>query len=365
MNASSSRALSSCTASCDRGRRPRVVLLGIAGGTTTWSPRADGRPARHGISTAVVVGDRIYVVDQGAGSTRQLTIADPLGRGRGSVLRDLGALLITHLHSDHIVDLPCLLHWGREQGWPPEPVPLIGPGPLPLSTRAYAGRRAGIATGGAVRPGTASLVKGLVHAFRADTIDRVLGAGRPPLEDLVRVREVPVPGRDETTAGSAPVLEDANVRVSATLVEHGDMAPAYAYRFDFDGGAVVISGDTGPCDALVELAVGADVLVHEAISPHFAASRFGAPPYDAAQQQSLDHVFAKHTSVRAVGDIAARAGVPTLVLTHLVPGDLPADAWRDAVTGFDGQVIVGEDLDVVPVQEERPPRLRVRRPSGR
>ena len=138
MNASSSRAPSSCTASCDRGRRPRVVLLGTAGGTTTWSPRADGRPARHGISTAVVVGDRIYVVDQGAGSTRQLTIADPLGRGRGSVLRDLGALLITHLHSDHIVDLPCLLHWGREQGWPPEPVPLIGPGPLPLSTRAYA-----------------------------------------------------------------------------------------------------------------------------------------------------------------------------------------------------------------------------------
>ena len=115
MNASSSRASSSCTASCDRGRRPRVVLLGTAGGTTTWSPRADGRPARHGISTAVVVGDRIYVVDQGAGSARQLTIADPLGRGRGSVLRDLGALLITHLHSDHIVDLPCLLHWGREQ----------------------------------------------------------------------------------------------------------------------------------------------------------------------------------------------------------------------------------------------------------
>jgi len=60
-------------------------------------------------------------------------------------------------------------------------------------------------------------------------------------------------------------MQDENVRVTATLVDHPPVFPAFAYRFDASDRSIVISGDTRPCENLVKLAQKVDVLVHSAM----------------------------------------------------------------------------------------------------
>ena len=105
------------------------------------------------------------------------------------------------------------------------------------------------------------------------------------------------------------------------------MFPALAYRFDTPGGSVVFSGDTGPCDNVRRLAAGADVLVHEAIDLEWMAERVNhLPNRDAV----MGHLGRAHCPPEDAGRIAAQAGVRTLVLSHLVPGDddVPAEQWE-------------------------------------
>lgn len=122
---------------------------------------------------------------------------------------------------------------------------------------------------------------------------------------------------------------DDTVRVSATLVQHGAMFPAFAYRFDTDDGSVVFSGDTSPSDNLITMAQGADVLVHEVIAAEWAESLF---PFPRTPQQDalLEHPTGAHTTTQQVGQVAKRAGVETLVLNHLVPGNWPEERFARA-----------------------------------
>lgn len=129
------------------------------------------------------------------------------------------------------------------------------------------------------------------------------------------------------------------MRVSATLVPHGNVFPCFAYRFDTDHGSVTFSGDTRRSDNVVDLARGSDLLVHEAIS----LLATGLPPALVAGQLGL------HTLVDEVGGVAQAAGVENLVLSHLIdfasPTHLdPADWRRRAQVGYDGRVVVGSDL---------------------
>src|SRR4029079_16476822 len=136
---------------------------------------------------------------------------------------------------------------------------------------------------------------------------------RPPLAPLVHPHEI-------RRAGA--VMKDDLVTVTCAVVPHPLVPIAFAYRFDCPGRSIVISGDTAPSDAIVALAKGADVLVHEALYVP------GAPGDSGSALRK--HVLDSHTPVEEAGRIAARAGVGTLVLSHFVPSETPPvsdDQW--------------------------------------
>jgi ribonuclease BN (tRNA processing enzyme) len=140
-------------------------------------------------------------------------------------------------------------------------------------------------------------------------------------------------------------MQDDTVKVTATLVEHPPVVPAFAYRFDTVDRSIVISGDTLPSANLVALAQGADVLVHEALYAPAIDRLVARIPNAAALKRSI---VSHHTSVEDAGRVAQSAGVKTLVLSHLIPADDPAitdQMWVDVARAhFRGSVIVGKDL---------------------
>jgi ribonuclease BN (tRNA processing enzyme) len=169
-----------------------------------------------------------------------------------------------------------------------------------------------------------------------DIATRITDEGRVPLAPLIHVHELTGPGL---------LMQDENVEVTAALVRHPPVVPAFGYRFDGRDRSIVISGDTAPSDSLIELARGADVLVHDALYvPGIDRLVAGVPNASSLRQSILSH----HTSAEDAGRVAQAAGVKTLVLSHLVPAEDPAvtdQMWIDAASAhFRGSVIVGKDL---------------------
>lgn len=313
----------------------RVVLLGTAGGAGTFAAGGGGA-TRFGTASAVVVDRAVYVVDAGQGVARQLTLALHPEVPAARAFAGLRAVFLTHLHSDHTMDLVDLLLCGQTQSWPTSTVPVYGPGP-----RADAHV-----------PGTRVLVERLIHAFEADSYDRAQMRLRRGRSSMLRGVDIPLPpGATSAADPHEPWLvhEDDAVRVTTTLVDHGSMVPSLGYRFDTADGSVVFSGDTAPCDSLVRLAHGADVLVHEAADPSFGEWQFGPGPLTEDQEHVVAAVLAKHTPTDRVGAIAQAAGVGTLVLSHLVPATAPRERWQAAAEGFSGRFVVGEDLLEIPL----------------
>lgn len=170
-----------------------------------------------------------------------------------------------------------------------------------------------------------------MNAYDIDT--RIASEGRVP---LVHVHEI----RD----GGA-VMSDDNVKVTAAVVDHPPVVPAFGFRFDAPDRSIVISGDTAPSENLVRLAHGADVLVHSVMYPSAIDRLVGRVPNAAALKESI---LAHQTSAEDAGRIAQAAGVTTLVLSHLVPPDDPQVTermWIDAAQShFQGRVVLGRDL---------------------
>jgi ribonuclease BN (tRNA processing enzyme) len=193
-----------------------------------------------------------------------------------------------------------------------------------------------LGTGGGPRPRTTSSASAQVIVSKSDIDIRIANEGRVPLAPLVRVHEVREGG---------PVMADDNLKVTATLVDHPPVVPAFAYRFDAADRSIVISGDTAPSRSLVKLAAGADVLVHSVMYPPAIDRLVARVPNAAALKASI---LAHQTSAEDAGRIAQDAGVKTLVLSHFVPPDDPAvtDAmWLEAAgRHFPGTVTVGKDL---------------------
>jgi len=199
-------------------------------------------------------------------------------------------------------------------------------------------------------PGLVELTQHHIRAAAYDLNIRMREAGRSDLTELIRPSEIAVP----EAAGASPlgpvappmapilVTEDDDVKVTAVLVEHAPVFPAFAFRFDTAAGSIVVSGDTAPCPNLVALARGADILVHEV----FDASQNEQEDQTWEAQRRMHHLTTSHTPLSQVGKVAADAGVGRLVLTHFVPGDdtLPDDHWIAGITAFDGEVTVGHDL---------------------
>ena len=281
------------------GRRPRtrLILLGTGGGPT---------PKKSVSATAqvIIVNDSAYVVDGGDGVARQLVAADV-------PLRSLRHILITHHHSDHNADYGNLLLLSWASGLTTS-VATWGPPPLTKMTELFL-------------------------AMNAYDIDiRIRDEGRVPLAPLIQPHEVSQGG---------VVMQDDNVKVTSTLVDHPLVTPAFAYRFDGPDRSIVISGDTARSDNLVKLARGADVLVHEAMWLP-GLERILARDPNAARLK--EHLLASHTAVEDCGRVAEAAGVKTLVLSHLVPGGdatITDEMWTNAARQhFKGRVIVGKDL---------------------
>jgi ribonuclease BN (tRNA processing enzyme) len=269
----------------------RLILLGTAGGPTP-------KKTRSGPSQIIVVGDRGYVIDCGDGVARQMMIA--------GVFRTLRHVFLTHHHSDHNADYGnlLLLAWGDRLT---TAVDTWGPPPLARMTRLFLDLNA------------------------ADLDVRERDEGRPPLAPLIRPHEVKAAGM---------VLKDDLVTVTAAVVDHPLVPLALAYRFDCPDRSIVISGDTRPSDALVRLARGADVLVHEAL---YEPAAPGAPG-----SALRKHVIDSHTTAEDAGRIATKAGVKTLVLSHFVPAEDPPitdEQWLAAARQtFAGKIVVGKDL---------------------
>lgn len=275
----------------------RLILLGTAGG-----PRPN--KVRSSPAQVILVNSVPYVVDCGYGVARQLAMADvPLAR--------LRRVFLTHHHSDHNLDYGNLLYlaWylGRKT-----PVDTYGPPPIEKMTKLF---------------------------WELNSYDiniRIADEHKVPPAPLFTVHEFDKGGT---------VMQDENVKVTAALVNHPPVVPAFAYRFDTAERSIVISGDTTPCDNLIKLAQGADVLVHEVIhKPSLAKLVARYPNAD----KLLEHIVASHTTHDDVGKVAKAAGVKTLVLSHIVPCDNPSvtdEMWIEgARTHFDGKVIVGRDL---------------------
>jgi ribonuclease BN (tRNA processing enzyme) len=277
--------------------KTRLILLGTAGGP---------RPKKNHNAPAqvIVAGDALYVVDAGNGVARQIVLA-------GLSLPKLRHVFITHHHSDHNADYGnlLLLAWGSGLK---TPVDTWGPPPLARMTRLFLE----------------------MNAYDIDV--RIRDEGRVPLAPLIRPHE-----RKE----AGLVMEDDAVKVTCTLVLHPMVEPAFAYRFDAADRSIVISGDTARSEALIKLAKGADVLVHEALFLP-AVDRLVARIPNAATLKR--HLLESHTTAEDCGRVAAAAGVGTLVLSHLVPPDDPEvteEMWLEAAGAhFKGRIVLGRDL---------------------
>jgi ribonuclease BN (tRNA processing enzyme) len=296
-----------------------LITLGTAAGPAIRGPE-------NGISSALVVGDAFYMVDFGLGCSRAAHEAGLRGK-------DFVPGFVTHLHSDHVVELPGFLlwNWGKPVEGFTGPVSIVGPGKD--ATR----------TGGAGLSGTGELVSHSLKAFSYDIDIRVHDEARPELASLVRTVDLVTPAHGSAAAERPfDVYEDDRVKVTGILVEHPPVRPALAFRFETDAGSVVFSGDTAECDALAVLATGADVLVHEAVNLGFYADKGFAPEF-------LNHQRIAHTPPEGAGRIAAAAGVGRLVLSHLA-GRAEPQWWRSrAASAFDGPVDVAVSGQRFPV----------------
>lgn len=335
-----------------RAGNTELVILGGAAGRTSYGGEPTG-----GFSAAVVVGEDRYIVDFGRGWQEryyQAGLGTPKASSGFSGLEQLKAAFITHLHSDHTIDLPRLLLFGSTEGLRKrkDPVVIVGPGPRgelpPVSPKLK--DKVQLVNPDNPTPGTTSMVQQLFGAYAADLNDNISDSGMPNPNIYIKTRDIKLP---EGTPGSGvsvsppmqpfEIYRDENIVVTATLVDHAPLYPAYAFRFDTAAGAIVFSGDTNKNENLIRLANGADVLVHEVISTRWANNLF-PEPRSAADEAKLRHLLEAHTPTEQVGEVAARAGVKTLVLSHLAPPTVSDEEWTKGVTGFAGKLLIGRPL---------------------
>ncbi len=273
-----------------------VTLLG------TGSPIPD--PHRAGPSTLIRAGGNTFLVDCGRGVQLRLAAA-------GSGANALTALLLTHLHSDHIADLGDVIVTRWVTTFDPNPVPLqiIGP------------------------PGTADVVDAICKAFSFDIGYRLAhhpDLTSPPAIEVHEYSEGVVWDRDGVVVHAAPT-------------DHRPVAPTLGFRVEHADASVVLAGDTVPCSTLDALAAGAGALVHTVIRKELI---------ETMPQQRIRDLCDYHSSVQEAAETATRADVGILILTHYVPGIPPGeyDDWRAlAASAFNRQIELGDDLHRVEV----------------
>jgi ribonuclease Z len=264
-------------------------------------------PGRAGAGTLVRAGHVAVQFDAGRATALRLAEA-------GTNPAQLNALFLTHVHSDHVQDVPDLTmtRWLHQKFETTGPLPIVAPeGP------------------------TARFVRRMLGPFDDDIAMRMAHAEpAPPQFDLTTFPVEPNPRRVWQST-------DGTVTVEAVQVHHEPVTGAVAYRVHTTDATVVISGDTIVCDEVAELSADADVLVHEACRTTALARQVAGT--------ALEAILSYHADTVPLGALAEKAGVGHLVLTHLIPP--PQDAASRAAFeadvrsgGYRGPVTVGDDL---------------------
>ena len=273
----------------------KVVLLG------TGTPRP--YPDRSGPATAIVVGERAYLVDFGPGVVRRAAAAAEKGTPELEST-NLKVAFLTHLHSDHTAGYPDLIltPWvmGRTE------LDVYGP------------------------EGLEEMTKHVLEAWRQDIEIRTKGLEQRNAL-VVRAHEVK----------SGVVYKDERMTVTAFRVPHGQWPEAFGYRFDTLGKSIVISGDTSPSEEIVAHCQSCDVLIHETYSPE---SVLIMPDYKTYRAKY-------HTSTSELAEIANRAKPGILVVYHTSGrgpnGRIPDEQLlREIQKTYHGKVVIGHDLEV-------------------
>jgi ribonuclease Z len=282
----------------------KVTLLG------TGNPRPV--MSRFGPSILVEAGKEKLLFDCGRGATQRLyQLKIPFTQVTG--------LFLTHLHSDHTVGIPdlWLTGWvmGRET-----PLPVWGP------------------------EGTKAMMDHLQEAYAFDVhIRRDVDTKLPGAGAMVVAKDI-----EEGLA-----YDNAGIRVTAFLVDHGEIKPAFGYRVDYGGHSVTMSGDTRPSDNLIKFAQGTDVLIHEVIDPE----AFGeTASTDSAEQRRK--IIEHHTTPEQAGTVFTRVKPKLAVYSHIVPPDVPEVIPHTRKT-YAGRLEVGEDLMTIEIGNQ----IEVHRPT--
>jgi ribonuclease Z len=273
----------------------RVVILG------SGSPLPDA--SRAGPATLVRTAAGDLLVDCGRGVLMR-------GAAVGTGAPVIRAVLLTHLHSDHITDLNDVFTMRWAMSFAPNPLTIVGP------------------------TGTARLMRDIETMLEPD-----IGYRLAHHDDLTWRPESVV---SEVERGT--VFEEAGVRVIAAPTDHAPVRPTVGYRVEEGGRSVVLSGDTVPCVGLDQLCAGADVLVQTVVRRDLIEA-LGVP-------RLLD-ILGYHSDIAGAAHTAQRNGVGTLVLTHLVPAPAPGteQEWIDqAREHFDGEVVLAQDLTAVDLE---------------
>ncbi len=268
----------------------KVVLLGTGAG-----PLVNLR--QYEASTLVEAGGQRFLFDCGRGATLRLVEA---GVPIGSISR----IFLTHLHSDHVVQLPDLLLTGWAGGRRAVPLAVWGP------------------------VGTRAMMDHLQQAFafdiqmRRDIDEHLPAAGIRVVSHEVRTDSI--------------VFAEGGVTVTAFLVDHGPVRPAFGYRVDYRGRSVVLSGDTRVSENLVRHAQGTDVLVHEVIDPQALRDR---PDHPSAA--IVDAIIAHHTTPQQAGEVFRRVAPRLAVYSHAPNTERILAQTR---TSYAGPLQAAEDL---------------------
>jgi ribonuclease Z len=286
------------------GQEIRVTLLG----TGNPPPVMD----RFGPSILVEAGDKKFLFDAGRGAIQRMAQIK-IG------WQTIDGVFFTHLHSDHVVGFPDVWLTGWLIGRRNRPLEVWGP------------------------PGTENMVTHLRQAFEFDIRFRIYDDRAPPEGAVINSHDI----------GAGIAYEQGGVKVTAIKVDHAPVEPAYGYRIDYQGRAVVLSGDTRISENLIRAADGVDLLVHEVASPE-SFKRAGVDP------ERAKIIIAHHVTPEQAGEIFERAKPRLAVYSHIVlPTATAEDLVPETRKSYGGPLEVGEDLMVIEVGRD----VVVKRPS--
>ncbi|MEM6973759.1 MAG: MBL fold metallo-hydrolase [Pseudomonadota bacterium] len=266
----------------------RVTLLG------TGCPRACRE--RGGAATLVETPGAAVLIDCGSGVAQALV-------EHGTPGAALDALLVTHLHSDHLVDFYQLVisswHQGRERPWEIH---------CPATVLPF--------------------IKGTMDLWQGERDLRIAWEERGDIDGLEVATHVLAPRAE---------IEIGDLTITTVEVDHAPVEPAFGFVFRSGSHSAVVSGDTRPCPALIEAGRGCDLLVHEVIL-------HGVMKIGQNRRYSLSNVADYHTASADVGGVAQEMEAAALALTHFVPPTFDREELLSEVAeDYDGPVFVGED----------------------